>query len=51
MGKDKKEEEKKEKTESELSDFVVRPLEYCEPMSLSEFMKDEEKEKEEAYYS
>lgn len=52
MEKDKKKEEKKENV-SELAQFLIRPLEYCEPMSLAEFLKEEKKDKEEetVYYS
>ncbi|MDD6955035.1 MAG: hypothetical protein PUI58_01230, partial [Solobacterium sp.] len=52
MEKDKKKEEKKENV-SELAQFLIRPLEYCEPMSLAELLKEENKDKEEetVYYS
>ena len=52
MEKDKKKEEKKENA-SELAQFLIRTLEYCEPMSLAELLKEENKDKEEevVYYS
>ena len=52
MEKDKKKEEKKENV-SELEKFIIRNIEYCEPMYLDELLKEENKDKEEevVYYS
>lgn len=39
-----KEENKEAETNNEV--YVVQPLEFCEPISLSELMKDKEEDKE-----
>ena len=48
MNSDKKKEDNKE-TESEKTEFVVRPLEYCKPRSLSELMDNKDEDKKPVY--